>query len=282
MPIDNRVKAAVDSAVRFNDTIGTFMQSIGVGGAPVGVRGVYDKWIPYLRTRTTSKVLLDDMGGEVKKEISLLAMEAREIGLDYATEQLSFYDIDFVWGSDNESALISVTNHAIDAAFSKHLAQQSAAELYVALGYTDEMIVGEGAETGVFTPSSTVLSTVNSTLALLWATTGMLWGSSIKETHQYEKLAVAAIDTKTTDCCLRVHGQTQPMDKPFHLIGEPRFADFIDFPPFHWYCRTASALYIPEFDFANIKTSLQSSAEAVLAERALGLQVPRSPVSGLA
>lgn len=50
----------------------------------------------------------------------------------------------------------------------------------------------------------------------------------------YEKQAIAAIDQKTTDCCLRVHGQIQPLDKPFILDGYPRYSDKIDSPPFHW------------------------------------------------
>jgi len=58
----------------------------------------------------------------------------------------------------------------------------------------------------------------------------------------YLKQAVAAIDERTTDCCLRVNGQTKPQDKPFVLTGTPRYADEMAGPPFHNWCRTATVI----------------------------------------
>lgn len=72
--------------------------------------------------------------------------------------------------------------------------------------------------------------------------------------------AVAAIDERTTDCCLRVHGQIVGMDQPFRLTGSPRFADYVMAPPFHWHCRTAETLYIPEFEEIGVKTGDMRSA----------------------
>ena len=78
-----------------------------------------------------------------------------------------------------------------------------------------------------------------------------------------QKQATAAIDERTTDCCLRVHGQIRPMGKPFKLTGTPRFRDEIDRPPFHWYCRTASALYLPVFEKVGLSTSLMRRAAII-------------------
>lgn len=80
---------------------------------------------------------------------------------------------------------------------------------------------------------------------------------------QFRRQAIAAIDERTTDCCLRVHGQVQPFGRPFKLVGTPRFADEIQNPPFHWYCRTATAMYLPEFEDIG-----PSSAEMILAAQA--------------
>jgi hypothetical protein len=60
----------------------------------------------------------------------------------------------------------------------------------------------------------------------------------------YLKQAVAAIDQKTTDCCLRVHAQAQPLDKDFHLTGEPRYADYLPYPGFHWWAIPAGELCV--------------------------------------
>lgn len=72
--------------------------------------------------------------------------------------------------------------------------------------------------------------------------------------QQWRKQAIAAIDERTTDCCLRVHGQIQLLDAPFKLTGTPRFADEMKSPPFHLYCRTVQALYVEEFEVQGVTT----------------------------
>lgn len=59
--------------------------------------------------------------------------------------------------------------------------------------------------------------------------TGRAWG----------KQAIAAIDSVTTECCLGVHGQVVPEKKRFHTTGSPAWADYQDWSPFHWNCRTS-------------------------------------------
>ena len=53
------------------------------------------------------------------------------------------------------------------------------------------------------------------------------------------KQAIAAIDAVTTDCCLGVHGQIVLEKKQFHTTGSPAWADYQDWSPFHWNCRTS-------------------------------------------
>lgn len=80
----------------------------------------------------------------------------------------------------------------------------------------------------------------------------------------FKKQAIAAIDDRTTDCCLRVHGQVQPLNSPFVLTGKPRFASRMQGPPFHWYCRTATTLYTDEME--RVGTPTQAMVEAARAE----------------
>lgn len=75
-----------------------------------------------------------------------------------------------------------------------------------------------------------------------------------------QKQAVAAIDDRTTDCCLRVHGQITDLDEPYKLTGTPRFADAMMFPAFHWRCRTSSVAYHPAFDVAAEGTAASTTA----------------------
>lgn len=79
---------------------------------------------------------------------------------------------------------------------------------------------------------------------------------------EYFHQAIAAIDQNTTDCCLQVHGQIQPLDKPFILYGTPRFADKLDSPPFHWNCRTATSLYTQRMESIGISTDEMKAAAA--------------------
>ena len=81
-----------------------------------------------------------------------------------------------------------------------------------------------------------------------------------------QKMAVATIDERTTECCLEVHGQVQYLGAPFHLTGDPHFASEMEKPPFHWHCRTSVALYDIGFD-NGITQSLRAAALAVLERR---------------
>jgi hypothetical protein len=81
------------------------------------------------------------------------------------------------------------------------------------------------------------------------------------------KQAIAAIGKNTTDCCIRVHGQIKPNDEPFELVGEPRFADRMMAPSFHWNCRTAVAMYHPAFEESMPTEKLRADALSELERR---------------
>jgi hypothetical protein len=76
------------------------------------------------------------------------------------------------------------------------------------------------------------------------------------------KQAIAVIGKGTTDCCLRVHGQIKRNDEPFELVGEPRFADRMMAPSFHWNCRTGVAMYHPAFEESMPTAKLEQDAKA--------------------
>lgn len=77
------------------------------------------------------------------------------------------------------------------------------------------------------------------------------------------KQAIAAIGGNTTDCCLRVHGQIVEVDEPFVLTGTPRFADRMQYPGFHWNCRTTIVMHHPAFEAGAMSTErLRADAQA--------------------
>lgn len=91
----------------------------------------------------------------------------------------------------------------------------------------------------------------------------MVYGYWQERIPGLSKQAVAAIDENTTDCCLRVHGQVQPVSKPYVLTGTPRFADKMMYPGFHWNCRTSSVAYHRDFERgARVTTADMTGAAA--------------------
>ena len=100
------------------------------------------------------------------------------------------------------------------------------------------------------------------TTAMLATLTGAV-GQQAGWKHQ----AVAAIDDRTTDCCLRVNGQIQPLDKPFQLDGTPRFASEQMHPPFHWNCRSSEVLLPPNAGDDALTQQMQDAGQAELAAR---------------
>lgn len=117
---------------------------------------------------------------------------------------------------------------------------------------SDEQIVGDENRNGVFNGLEIMEAIAYWAAFLVWqAYDNMIENSRNTPGNKIEnlfKMAVAVIDDRTTDCCLRVHGQIQPLDGMFRLTGTPRFADEMDYPAFHRYCRTGTVLYSPELD----------------------------------
>jgi hypothetical protein len=106
-------------------------------------------------------------------------------------------------------------------------------------------VLGDGTRVGLLSPAPIVRDGSKwMALAALTGLTTATWAAVDRAQAQEEfgKQAVSAIDERTTDCCLRVNGQVVPMQDRFVLTGYPRWADEMSGPPFHWYCRTATAL----------------------------------------
>lgn len=98
---------------------------------------------------------------------------------------------------------------------------------------------------------------------------------------QFQKQAIAGLDERTTDCCLRVHGQVVPLTGKFHLTGTPRYADDMAHSPFHRWCRTSVALYLPEYD-DGLTAAMRQAANTIQAERAAGGSGYRHPADAFA
>ncbi len=119
-------------------------------------------------------------------------------------------------------------------------------------------------------PLSALLGARRTVITAENAARDALYQSYARAIPGLQKQALAVISPQTTECCLRVHGQIQPVERPYALTGEPRFSDEMMYPAFHWNCRTASVAYHAEFEEgAALPTrAMVAQAQGELARRA--------------
>lgn len=131
----------------------------------------------------------------------------------------------------------------------------------------DGRVLGDGTRVGILTPTpillelsdATVRTSVQAHQEIVVATSGR---------DRFRRQAVCTIDERTTDCCLRVHGQVRDWDEMFVLKpGVPRFADELLLPPFHWYCRTVQVLVPADAVDDPLTLRMRAAAQAELDAR---------------
>lgn len=122
-------------------------------------------------------------------------------------------------------------------------AQRSILRTLITIGAGVSLVVGDRNRVGALRPGPVMTESAR------WLATGMHDGfKATIVAPGWNKQAIPVLDEYTTDCCLNVAGQIAPLEGKFHLTGEPRFADDMDWPPFHWHCRTSVALYRASYD----------------------------------
>jgi hypothetical protein len=285
----NPLEKAVRSAIRANEQIGKLNDRLGSADRPSGVvlaayrnanramRSALTEQAPLLAARE----VMNQLRATLHSGVGQVLRDAAEFGRDEAIRQLGFYGAK---PAPDQTISISLSQQA-DAALAAVLAnvdaQQAAIEaLLIAGAQDDAMIVGDASRTGILRPSN-VLPSANYWTAALVADlfSGTVSGSpTLAQAGQprWKKQVIAALDMHTTDCCLQAHGQVQPLDHPFHLTGTPRFADNLDWTPFHWGCRSSVAIYLDIYD-DGLTEWMRNSADYVLSQREAGKDFNQHP-----
>lgn len=178
-----------------------------------------------------------------------MASQSAARGQDSATRQLVAYGESGVNFTPTADAPDLAQIQA--AAMEPTIAQLRQIERAAALGQTDLILGDDDTNLGLLTPRQTQNDFERwSNTALALGFTAWLFGRDRRRADEspFKKQAIAAIDERTTQTCIRVHAQIQDFAKPFTLTGQPRFARKMQAPPFHFHCRTTSALFQKEFD----------------------------------
>ena len=281
----NPLAQAVESGIKANEMVGDLFVGIGNNENPNGIvtsayrnarRSMASALQERNRLAAAGDVLLQ-LRETVTRDMRTFFAEAQELGAGESARQMRFYKIaspdvsrvSLQLSTQNQSAL-SVVTSTIDR-------QIAAINAMILTGSADEEIIGDEERVGVLRQSEVISAAAFWATALLWDAFDY-WTTNHSNGTQFYKQAVAALDNRTTDCCLRVHAQVQPMSAPFILTGTPRFADKVDWPAFHWYCRTSGVLYLPRFD-DGITTQMRAGADFFLAERAAGRNPDNDPAN---
>lgn len=214
--------------------------------------------------RAAIRGLLLDARANLAVDFNDFLHEAADLGIDQAEAQVDAYGLGgFTSGLDTERL-----QEALNAWLGVFDSQVAGVEGALILGADDAFIVGDEEQAGLLTP--TPLTQAGASWLSLAAQWGFWWliEEPVKRKGiDWWKQAIAAIDHRTTECCLRVHGQAVPLDKDFHLTGSPAYADYMDWPPFHRWCRTSVAL-VPKEDVEDVLThELRDAASAELRAR---------------
>lgn len=236
-------RSSINAALRTNRELGKLFAQLGTAEHPRGaVLAAY---------RNTRRALRDVLA----RHGLTMALEAREVmaGLKDSVRTVTDSTLDaavelgwkqaeieaHVW--ELEPLMPYVDTVTMTDAIVGVIEQQERGILAtLAVGADPALILGSDTTVGLLRPDTVTREgarwlTTAAVLALIGALkpamqgTGRAWG----------KQAIAAIDDRTTACCLGVHGQIVPEDKLFHTTGPPAWADYQDWSPFHWNCRTS-------------------------------------------
>lgn len=183
---------------------------------------------------TTVREIMQELRQAVADAAYTTLQVAAQVGTQQAKTTLAIYGLP---NGQSEMPMILEPYNAWMAT----VEQQSAAILALSMQDNEEAILGDSSRVGILSPAPVVREGARwLTVAALAALTTAY--SRAGTDGSFQRQVVAAIDERTTDCCLQAHGQVVGMREKFHLSGTPRYADRMDAPPFHWYCRSSVAL----------------------------------------
>ena len=219
---------------------------------------------------STARGITGSLRQSLEITVKPILEQARANGAESARRQLGYYGLQAKELTPNPSRTGTVYE-VVDA----KAKEQETAVMALLLGEADEsLVLGDDSRQGVLRPYDVI------TTAAFWIA-WMFWDGFSNQAAKsrkgdFNKQVVAALDHRTTDCCLRAHGQIVSFQDKFKLTGTPRFADELDWTPFHHLCRSSIVLYLPGYD-DGLTDRMKESASKVLDERARGINKYRHP-----
>lgn len=185
--------------------------------------------------RVAMAQIIDELRRAIRQNTLEQMMAARQLGILQARTELAIYGLP----NGTLPVFASIGLDVVMSAFETQVTQVRA----FAEDGDERMILGDDERVGVLAPGPVSVVSARWLVATAVAAHGDTLKTNLgRRAGEYVRQAVAAIDERTTNCCLKVNGQTVGLDEPFTLTGTPRYAREQMRPGFHDYCRTAVAL----------------------------------------
>lgn len=225
---------AVASALVVNRELGAIFGRLGTADHPRGaVLTAYRQARRALDGNLRSSAVVADVLATLRmaviEAVRAAMRQAADVGSGAAEKQLQVYGFQPVLPGFNVELPVS----AVRAVLEGQLANVTALTL---TGVGLDMVLGDDERVGILSAGKINAEAARwAAVAAAESQRGAFDSTLRDEPEQWQKQWVSALDDRTTDCCLRAHGQTVPRDEPFVLTGTPRYADRVDSPPGHWY-----------------------------------------------
>lgn len=282
----NAHRSVVKQAERVGDDLKRLFDRLGNADHPRGdILAAYRLALasmPQVTTNfTAAREIAQRLRADVRRGVVSVFGDASELGIDQGKREASAWDLFDV--SIGTLPIIAdatdVVLGAVDQQLNTVLAEIRGGSPDAAELFGDESRYGILAPAGVVLAATRWITTITDTAHNTYTEQAIERSGQKKD--EYGLQAIAAIDDKTTDCCLKVHGKIIPINGEFHLTGTPRFADNMKAPPFHWNCRTATALVKLDEQDDDLTRILQAAATTELEARRDNVQdVPKRTNAG--
>lgn len=239
-------RPSINAALRTNRELGKLFAKLGTAEHPRGkvlvayrnarraLRDVLRR--PGLTMTLEAREVMTGLKDSVRTIADITLTTAVELGWKQAQAEAQVWEL--------EPLMPFVDTVAMTDAWVGIIEQQERGILAtLATGADPALILGSDTMIGLLRPDTVTREGAHWLAAAAGlALFGALQPAMESSGRAWGKQAIASIDAVTTECCLRVHGQIVPEDKKFHTTGSPAFADWQDWPDFHWNCRTSGTL----------------------------------------
>lgn len=273
-------QAAIQAALKTNDKLAELFGMMGSAEKPNGAIMADYRYARKALRDNLSPQNVREMLGQLRQIVSQdfrgLLGEAVQIGLHQANANLEVYGLPVA--QVNQRPAIDTYLAPVLSVFDSQAAGISA--LAISGNIEESLILGDESRVGLLSPAAVLREGARwlavATLAGFTTTTNR--GTQGRD--DFLRQAIAAIDERTTNCCLNVNGQVKPVDEPFELAGTPRFADRMQAPGFHHYCRSATALVHVDDAGDRLTREMRDAARAELKAREDGSREEIHPAFG--